>query len=361
MSRTWTNGVRFAVAALLGLVRLPGGLVAARARPARATLRRLTPAAAAPTQNTPTPTKTPTATSVRRRPPTATVAPPPPARPSQPTHKPTKKPTHSSGAAHRQPPPDRRCTTTARLTLGQATPPRRAPRSASRADATRPARRTSHRHPGTRHRPRSRPRPRRRRPPRHPPAHRRTEATADAQRQGRRDQGERRPRTPSTPYLDQLGAGGRPSSAPVWVVPGILLVLTSMLALLGGVLGRGNRPALARVKALQRDRRADRTSRRSRGSRPASLLSVRRPVTAARLPRDLHPVAWWVWALGLATAASFTTNPLVLLTIVGGGHPGGARPALGAAVGGRVPALRRGRGRHRGDAGAVPGAAGRRR
>jgi hypothetical protein len=32
-------------------------------------------------------------------------------------------------------------------------------------------------------------------------------------------------------------------SAPIWVVPGILLVLTSMLALLGGVLGRGNRPA----------------------------------------------------------------------------------------------------------------------
>ena len=39
--------------------------------------------------------------------------------------------------------------------------------------------------------------------------------------------------------------------------------------------------------------------------------------TTARLPRDLHPVAWWVWALGLATAASFTTNPLVLLTIAG--------------------------------------------
>jgi hypothetical protein len=30
-------------------------------------------------------------------------------------------------------------------------------------------------------------------------------------------------------------------------VPGILLVLTGMLALLGGVLGRGTRPALARV------------------------------------------------------------------------------------------------------------------
>lgn len=30
------------------------------------------------------------------------------------------------------------------------------------------------------------------------------------------------------------------------------------------------------------------------------------------LPRALHPVAWWVWALGLATAASRTTNPLFL-------------------------------------------------
>jgi len=28
-------------------------------------------------------------------------------------------------------------------------------------------------------------------------------------------------------------------------------------------------------------------------------------------------VAWWVWALGLATAASFTTNPLVLLMLIG--------------------------------------------
>ena len=37
----------------------------------------------------------------------------------------------------------------------------------------------------------------------------------------------------------------------------------------------------------------------------------------ARLPRDLHPVAWWIWAFGLAAAASFTTNPLLLLLIVG--------------------------------------------
>ncbi len=33
--------------------------------------------------------------------------------------------------------------------------------------------------------------------------------------------------------------------------------------------------------------------------------------------RDLHPVAWWLWAIGLAVAASFTTNPLVLLLLVG--------------------------------------------
>lgn len=37
----------------------------------------------------------------------------------------------------------------------------------------------------------------------------------------------------------------------------------------------------------------------------------------ARLPRDLHPVAWWLWALGLAGAASATTNPLFLLLLIG--------------------------------------------
>jgi energy-coupling factor transport system permease protein len=35
-----------------------------------------------------------------------------------------------------------------------------------------------------------------------------------------------------------------------------------------------------------------------------------------RLPRALHPGAWWLWALGLATAASRTTNPVVLLLVV---------------------------------------------
>jgi energy-coupling factor transport system permease protein len=31
----------------------------------------------------------------------------------------------------------------------------------------------------------------------------------------------------------------------------------------------------------------------------------------------LHPGAWWIWALGLATAASRTTNPLLLALIIG--------------------------------------------
>ncbi|KQV66012.1 cobalt ABC transporter permease [Nocardioides sp. Root122] len=35
------------------------------------------------------------------------------------------------------------------------------------------------------------------------------------------------------------------------------------------------------------------------------------------LPRDLHPIAWWTWAVGLATAASLTTNPLLLLLVMG--------------------------------------------
>lgn len=48
----------------------------------------------------------------------------------------------------------------------------------------------------------------------------------------------------------------------------------------------------------------------------------------SRLPRPLHPGAWWLWALGLATAASRTTNPLLLALVV--------------AVAGLVVASRRG-------------------
>lgn len=34
------------------------------------------------------------------------------------------------------------------------------------------------------------------------------------------------------------------------------------------------------------------------------------------LPRVVHPGAWWLWALGLAAAASRTTNPLLLCLII---------------------------------------------
>jgi energy-coupling factor transport system permease protein len=35
-----------------------------------------------------------------------------------------------------------------------------------------------------------------------------------------------------------------------------------------------------------------------------------------RVPRTLHPVAWWIWAIGLATAVSRTTNPLLLVLVL---------------------------------------------
>lgn len=34
------------------------------------------------------------------------------------------------------------------------------------------------------------------------------------------------------------------------------------------------------------------------------------------LPRNLHPGAWWLWAVGLATAASRTTNPMLLVLVL---------------------------------------------
>jgi energy-coupling factor transport system permease protein len=35
-----------------------------------------------------------------------------------------------------------------------------------------------------------------------------------------------------------------------------------------------------------------------------------------RVPRGLHPLAWWIWAAGLATAASETSQPVLLLLII---------------------------------------------
>jgi energy-coupling factor transport system permease protein len=48
----------------------------------------------------------------------------------------------------------------------------------------------------------------------------------------------------------------------------------------------------------------------ARRTRRWSLLGHR------RVPRALHPVAWWLWAIGLAVAASTTTNPVLLLLVL---------------------------------------------
>jgi len=51
-----------------------------------------------------------------------------------------------------------------------------------------------------------------------------------------------------------------------------------------------------------------------------------------RLPRLLHPAAWWAWAIGLAMAASRTTNPLLLALIVAvAGYVVASRREVGAA------------------------------
>lgn len=42
----------------------------------------------------------------------------------------------------------------------------------------------------------------------------------------------------------------------------------------------------------------------------------RRSVIATVLPRDLHPGAWWIWALGMAAAVSLMTNPILIVLLV---------------------------------------------
>lgn len=62
-----------------------------------------------------------------------------------------------------------------------------------------------------------------------------------------------------------------------------------------------------------------------RAASPPRTPRSRRPPLG---PRQLHPGAWWLWALGLGAAATRTTNPLLLLLL--------------AAVAGYVVAARRG-------------------
>ncbi|MFF6999065.1 energy-coupling factor transporter transmembrane protein EcfT [Streptomyces sp. NPDC008313] len=54
------------------------------------------------------------------------------------------------------------------------------------------------------------------------------------------------------------------------------------------------------------------------GTRGARARRRRHPLAPrAHRGNALHPGAWWVWALGLGTAASRTTNPLLLALLVG--------------------------------------------
>src|SRR3546814_7666478 len=41
-----------------------------------------------------------------------------------------------------------------------------------------------------------------------------------------------------------------------------------------------------------------------------------RPHHLVTHPRALHPVAWWLWAIGLGAAASRTLNPVPLVVII---------------------------------------------
>ena len=165
--------------------------------------------------------------------------------------------------------------------------------------------------PGTHAHARRRRRPRSRR--RHPPRHRRPDARRPhraprprARPRAHRRRRRARPRTRSR--RDAVPDRGRPRGAPPSESPsdqqteagGSLedpVDPTDTTAGDDGGLPAGWPPA---------GRRAARRGRRGR-RRPAAAAAVNRRLIW--LPRDLHPVAWWGWALGLAVAASSTTNP----------------------------------------------------
>ena len=61
------------------------------------------------------------------------------------------------------------------------------------------------------------------------------------------------------------------------------------------------------------------------------------PSRAPLRDREIHPVAWWVWGLALATAANRTTNPLLLLVMLAvvGYVVAGCRPRASWSTNGR--------------------------
>ena len=241
MSSTGTNIVRFAVAALLGLAACLVAWWPQSAAGSGDAVVVSSPAAALPTQKTPTVTPTPIVAPTN-------PAPPPAPPPAQPTPKPTKKPTHHSGGSDGG---GSHTPTTLHNSSGNTggnnhssggssnnNPPatHSATVSTSAPYVPPPAPPSTPAAPPTKHSPSAAPT---------------TEApTPEAQpvqaEQTTVDTGADDVETYDT-YLTS-SEPVQTKTAPVWVVPGILLVLTLMLALLGGVLGRGTRPAVVPVK-----------------------------------------------------------------------------------------------------------------
>jgi len=242
VSSTGTNIVRFAVAALLGLAACLVAWWPQSAAGSGDAVVVSSPAAALPTQKTPTVTPTPIVAPTN-------PAPPPAPPPAQPTPKPTKKPTHHSGGSDGG---GSHTPTTLHNSGGNNTggnnhssggssnnnPPatHSATVSTSAPYVPPPAPPSTPVAPPTKHSPSAAPT---------------TEApTPEAQpvqaEQTTVDTGADDVETYDT-YLTS-SEPVQTKTAPVWVVPGILLVLTLMLALLGGVLGRGTRPAVVPVK-----------------------------------------------------------------------------------------------------------------
>ncbi len=58
------------------------------------------------------------------------------------------------------------------------------------------------------------------------------------------------------------------------------------------------------------------TDRRARWSRSKTRAPLSKRAPLSTRSTALHPGAWWLWALGLATATSRTTNPLLLALLI---------------------------------------------
>jgi energy-coupling factor transport system permease protein len=77
---------------------------------------------------------------------------------------------------------------------------------------------------------------------------------------------------------------------------------------------QGTRPTDPPHRRHRRHRR-----HRAQGTRPPRRTPTTHPPYPPRhghRTHHLHPLAWWLWALGLGTAASRTTNPLLLALLI---------------------------------------------